>query len=98
VQILLTSRLPVPLAVAVSLLPPLLVYQPGMGLCVPARGRGAVATAAPGLLAKHGPLRAAHGRGPIAVAALGLSTGHGPLCAAHGRGLAALLGCGGHVV
>ncbi len=33
-QILLTSRLPVPLAVAVPLLLPLLVYQPGTGLCV----------------------------------------------------------------
>jgi hypothetical protein len=34
VQILLTLRLPVLLAVAVPLLLPLLVYQPSMGLCV----------------------------------------------------------------
>ncbi len=33
-QILLTPRLLVPLAVTVPLLLPLLVYQPGMGLCV----------------------------------------------------------------
>jgi hypothetical protein len=35
VQILLTLRLPVPLTVVVPLLLPLLVYQPGTGLCVP---------------------------------------------------------------
>jgi len=34
VQILLTPRLSVPLAVAVSLLLALLVYQAGMGLCM----------------------------------------------------------------
>jgi hypothetical protein len=33
VQILLTLHLPVPLAVTIPLLP-LLVYQPGTGLCV----------------------------------------------------------------
>jgi len=35
VQILLTPRLPVPLAVTVPLLLPLLVYQPGTSLYVP---------------------------------------------------------------
>ncbi len=91
-QILLTPRLSVSLAVTVSLLLALLVYQPGIftdpALAGVARGRGPTATGAAGLSAMHGPLRATRGRDP----ATSLSAGHEPLRAACGHGHAVAAG------
>jgi len=87
VQILLTPRLPVALAVVVPLLLALLVCQPSMGLCL------LLTVAVPLLLAllvcqpSTGLRLLLAGGGAAPTTAPGLSIEHGPLRAARGHGL-----------